>query len=101
MLQVTSTAKAFFPQDNEAWSNPTGIHDILSNLPLLRKLLVAVFRQYPPVHTAVVPAAAPTLDTIGGAEDGTWVGPSSCDQFTTALGSGQRVVSYSFYVPKW
>ena len=58
-------------------------------------------RQYPPVHTAVVPAAAPTLDTIGGAEDGTWVGPSSCDQFTTALGSGQRVVAYSFYVPKW
>ena len=53
------------------------------------------------MHTAVVPAAAPTLDTIGGAEEGTWVGPSSCDQFTTALGSGQRVVAYSFYVPKW
>ena len=39
------------------------------------------------------------LENIEELEDGTFVGPSSCDEFTTALGSGQMVLSYSFYVP--
>ena len=39
------------------------------------------------------------LENIEKLEDGTFVGPSSCDEFTTALGSGQMVLSYSFYVP--
>ena len=39
------------------------------------------------------------LENIEKLEDGTYVGPSSCDEFTTALGSGQMVLSYSFYVP--
>ena len=38
-------------------------------------------------------------ENIEKLEDGTYVGPSSCDEFTTALGSGQMVLSYSFYVP--
>ena len=38
-------------------------------------------------------------ENIEKLEDGTFVGPSSCDEFTTALGSGQMVLSYSFYVP--
>ena len=30
---------------------------------------------------------------------GEFVGPSICNEFTTALGFGQRVVAYSFYEP--
>ena len=39
------------------------------------------------------------LENISIVKDGTFVGLSSCDEFTTALGSGQRVLAYSFYVP--
>ena len=31
--------------------------------------------------------------------DGTFVGPSRCSHFTTALGSGQKVLSYTYYTP--
>ena len=27
------------------------------------------------------------------------VGPSTCDRFTSALGAGQRVLSYTYYTP--
>ena len=40
-----------------------------------------------------------SLENISRVRDGTFVGLSSCDEFTTALGSGQRVLAYSFYVP--
>ena len=39
------------------------------------------------------------LQTISSVEDGTFVGRSSCDEFTSLLGSGQRVIAYSLYVP--
>ena len=32
-------------------------------------------------------------------EDGTYVGESTCDEFTSALGSGQNVLSYTYYTP--
>ena len=31
--------------------------------------------------------------------DGSYVGPSSCNKFTDLLGSGQKVLSYSYYTP--
>ena len=31
--------------------------------------------------------------------DGTFVGRSRCSHFTTALGSGQKVLSYTYYTP--
>ena len=31
--------------------------------------------------------------------DGSYVGPSSCNKETELLGSGQRVLSYSYYTP--
>ena len=31
--------------------------------------------------------------------DGSYVGPSSCDAFTSSLGSGQNVLSYTYYTP--
>ena len=30
---------------------------------------------------------------------GSYVGPSSCNNFTSALGAGQKVLSYSYYTP--
>ena len=30
---------------------------------------------------------------------GVYIGPSSCDQYTSALGSGQKVLSYTYYSP--
>ena len=30
---------------------------------------------------------------------GTYVGPSTCNNFTSALGAAQRVLSYSYYRP--
>ena len=30
---------------------------------------------------------------------GTYVGQSTCNNFTSALGAGQRVLSYSYYRP--
>lgn len=32
-------------------------------------------------------------------EDGTFVGPSTCNEYTSALGSGQNVLSYTYYTP--
>ena len=31
--------------------------------------------------------------------DGSYVGPSSCNEYTDRLGAGQRVLSYSYYTP--
>ena len=31
--------------------------------------------------------------------DGTYVGLSSCNEFTSHLGSGQKVVSYAYFTP--
>ena len=31
--------------------------------------------------------------------DGSYVGPSSCNDYTDSLGSGQNVLSYSYYTP--
>ena len=33
--------------------------------------------------------------------DGTYVGLSTCNNYTTALGSGQKVLSYTFFKSKW
>ena len=30
---------------------------------------------------------------------GSFVGPSTCDSYTSALGAGQRVLSYTYYTP--
>lgn len=43
---------------------------------------------------ALLAATAPLSVT-----DGSFVGMSTCDGFTSALGSGQRVLSYSYYTP--
>ena len=42
-----------------------------------------------------------TLESLVYSEllDGTFVGYSTCDRFTSALGGGQNVVSYSYYSP--
>ena len=32
---------------------------------------------------------------------GSYVGPSTCDRFTSALGAGQRVLSYTYYTWAW
>ena len=31
--------------------------------------------------------------------EGSYVGPSSCNEYTDRLGAGQRVLSYSYYTP--
>ena len=31
--------------------------------------------------------------------DGSYVGPSTCNDFTDRLGAGQKVLSYSYYTP--
>ena len=49
----------------------------------------------PPASLRALLAATAPLSVT----DGSFVGMSTCDGFTSALGSGQRVLSYSYYTP--
>ena len=51
------------------------------------------------------PRSGPTLPQVTASvpdlslADGSYVGASSCDDYTSALGSGQDVLSYTYYSP--
>ena len=62
-----------------------------STAPKLSLLVASV----PPASLRALLAATAPLSVA----DGSFVGMSTCDGFTSALGSGQRVLSYSYYTP--
>lgn len=50
-------------------------------------------------YLASVISAAKSSDTPWTFPDGTYVGHSTCNRYTSALGSGQKVLSYTYYTP--
>ena len=49
--------------------------------------------------SATVSSASYNSSILSSLPDGTFVGLSSCDRFTSTLGSGQKVLSYAYFTP--
>ena len=72
---------------------------VFSWTPLIYFLHVQCETPRPAPPAAGGPSLYPELVAGRVPPDGSYVGASSCNQYTDSLGSGQRVLSYSYYTP--